>query len=438
MSRIHAINLASLTSFALDPVDAAGRHTLRGRAICALVRGQRVRYAISMSIIDPVDLAQSLIRCPSVTPEEAGALDLLESVLADLGFDVSRVTFSDPQSADVENLYARIGSQGPNFCFAGHTDVVPAGRVQAWSADPFAATINEGRLIGRGAADMKGAIAAFVAAAATYLADEDRPARSGSLSLLITGDEEGPAINGTRKMLDWLKGRGQSISHCLVGEPTNPDSMGEMVKVGRRGSINCFVTIHGTQGHVAYPDRARNPLHALPVFLSALTDQALDSGYPFFQPSSLQVTEIETDNPAHNMIPGDVRFRLNVRFNPHWTGDAVAEWIDNRLSEARDRTDFSYEFLPIISGEAFLTEDQTYLDMLADSIERQTGRRPEFSTSGGTSDARFIQAHAPVAEFGLVGATMHKIDEQVAVSDISLLRDIYTDILYAYFDRYGH
>lgn len=391
-----------------------------------------------MSSIDPVALAQALIRCPSVTPHEGGALDVLEKTLVDLGFDVSRVIFEDPNSPAVENLYARFGSLEPNFCFAGHTDVVPVGREADWSKPPFEATIENGVLTGRGAADMKGAIAAFVAAADRVLSAPGKLATQGSISLLITGDEEGPAINGTRKMLDWLKQKDQRLTHCLVGEPTNPDAIGQMIKIGRRGSINCWITLHGKQGHVAYPDRALNPVHAVPAFIQNLTDTPLDDGYDNFQPSSLQVTEIETDNPAHNVIPGDIRLRLNVRFNPNWTGKDVAEWINEKCQAARQQTDVDYTLKPVISGEAFLTRDTEFLTLLTKSIEKHTRVSPDLSTSGGTSDARFIQRDAPVAEFGLVGATMHQVDERVATQDIVLLTDIYADILTAYFRQYGH
>jgi len=390
-----------------------------------------------MTATDPVSLTQELIRCPSVTPVEGGALALLEERLTGLGFDVARVTFEEDGTEPVENLYARIGTEGPNFCFAGHTDVVPAGREAHWSVPPFAAEIYDGVLTGRGAADMKGAIAAFVAAAGNWLAAPAQKETRGSISLLITGDEEGPAINGTRKMLDWLRARGEKIDHCLVGEPTNPNEMGEMIKVGRRGSINCWVTIRGVQGHVAYPHKARNPLHALPVFLTHLTGEPLDAGYDRFQPSSLQITEIETGNPAHNIIPMDVRMRLNVRFNPNWTGADVAGWIEKKLEIAREETGFDYAFEPVISGEAFLTTDETYLSLLREAVAAHTGHAPEFSTSGGTSDARFIQAVCPVAEFGLVGATMHQIDERVEVNDITTLTLIYRNVLERYFQLYG-
>ncbi|MEO1150154.1 MAG: succinyl-diaminopimelate desuccinylase [Pseudomonadota bacterium] len=390
-----------------------------------------------MEQLEPISLTQALIRCPSITPAEGGALDLLERVLSDLGFDVSRVLFEADGTPPVENLYARIGTLGPHFCFAGHTDVVPVGRRERWSRDPFEASIADGILMGRGAADMKGAIAAFVCAAQDYLAAPTETPTTGSISLLITGDEEGPAINGTRKMLDWLKGRGEKIDHCLVGEPTNPEALGEMIKVGRRGSINAWLTITGKQGHVAYPHRAANPLHALPIYLAVLTDDPLDEGYARFDPSSLQITEIETDNPAHNVIPEDVRVRLNVRFNPNWTGKDVEGWIRRKCEEAAHKTGLAFTLESTISGEAFLTTDDDFIQVLTDCVAAHTGRTPALSTTGGTSDARFIQRDAPVAEFGLVGATMHQIDERVCVGDIESLKAIYQDILTRYFYQYG-
>ncbi len=386
---------------------------------------------------DPVKLTQDLIRCPSVTPHEAGALDILEQALVQIGFDVSRVIFEAEGTASVENLYARLGEKSPNFCFAGHTDVVPPGREEDWSVPPFQAEIKDGILTGRGASDMKSAIAAFVVAVQNYLAKDDEGLTTGSISLLITGDEEGPAINGTRKMLDWLEQRGEKIDHCLVGEPTNPNEMGEMIKVGRRGSINGWVTIKGVQGHVAYPARAKNPLHGVPCYINKLILSPPDEGYDRFQPTSLQITEIESNNPAHNVIPASVSLRLNVRFNPNWTGEKIHRWIEERLIEAKNESGFDFDFEAIVSGESFLTTDDNYLRLLSKSVEHMSGKIPEFSTSGGTSDARFIQKIAPVAEFGLVGATMHQVDECVAVEDIQLLTDIYTDILIRYFKTYG-
>ncbi|MEO1241557.1 MAG: succinyl-diaminopimelate desuccinylase [Pseudomonadota bacterium] len=382
-----------------------------------------------MSEIDPIILAQDLIRRRSVTPADEGALDVLSDILSQLGFECTRLKFED-----VDNLYARYGTAAPHFCFAGHTDVVPAGDEANWSSPPFEAAVKDSALWGRGAADMKGAIAAFAAAAARAI---KAGAVTGSLSFLITGDEEGPAVNGTRKMLAWLKEREIEIDHCLVGEPSNPEAMGDMIKVGRRGSINCWLTVTGVQGHVAYPHRADNPIPALLRKLLHLSETPLDKGYERFQPSSLQVTDIHIGNPAHNVIPEKATARFNIRFNPNWTGASIEAWLREQLDNLASTLNATYHIDAVVSGEAFLTTDTTFLGLIADCVEEKTGRRPEFSTSGGTSDARFIKDHAPVAEFGLVGATMHKTDEHVAVADITLLSNIYEAILTQYFQQHG-
>ncbi|CAK9039372.1 6-diaminoheptanedioate amidohydrolase) [Durusdinium trenchii] len=382
-----------------------------------------------MSEIDPITLAQELIRRPSVTPADEGALDVLQSVLKPLGFECTRLKFEE-----VDNLYAQYGDGAPHFCFAGHTDVVPAGDVASWSSPPFEAAVKNSALWGRGAADMKGAIAAFAAASARAI---HKGAVTGSLSFLITGDEEGPAVNGTRKMLGWLKERSIKIDHCLVGEPSNPEIMGDMIKVGRRGSINCWLTVTGVQGHVAYPHRADNPIPPLMRKLLHLSETPLDEGYERFQPSSLQVTDIHIGNPAHNVIPEKATARFNIRFNPNWTGESIEAWLRKQLDDLASTLNATYHLETIVSGEAFLTTDAKFLGLIADCVEEKVGRRPEFSTSGGTSDARFIKDHAPVAEFGLVGATMHKTDEHVAVSDINLLSDIYETIISRYYQQRG-
>ncbi|MEO1135050.1 MAG: succinyl-diaminopimelate desuccinylase [Pseudomonadota bacterium] len=374
---------------------------------------------------DAVALARALIRRPSVTPADEGALDVLQSALERLGFRCARLPFDD-----VDNLYAEIGAGAPHFCFAGHTDVVPPGDSDDWTAPPFGADIRDGNLWGRGAADMKGAIAAFTAAAARAI---EANAITGTLSFLITGDEEGKAINGTVKMLEWLRIKEIAIDHCLVGEPSNPDAMGDMIKVGRRGSINCWLTVSGKQGHVAYPHRAENPIPALLRKLLHLSETPLDEGYERFQPSSLQVTDIHIGNPAHNVIPGKATARFNIRFNPTWTGASIQEWLRAQLDPIAQEINATYVLDCVVSGEAFLTTDMKFLTLLADCVEAKTGRRPEFSTSGGTSDARFIKDHAPVAEFGLVGATMHQVDEHVSIGDIEALTDIYEAIIRKYF-----
>lgn len=382
-----------------------------------------------MNEINPVDLAAKLIRCPSVTPIDAGALDVLEDALKPLGFTTTRLKFDD-----VDNLYAEIGSGDPHFCFAGHTDVVPPGDLSAWTLDPFAGEVRDDRLWGRGAADMKAAIAAFVAASARFL--KQAPPH-GRISLLITGDEEGQAINGTRKMLDWLHVKNIRIDHCLVGEPSNPQSLGEMVKVGRRGSINCWLTVTGQQGHVAYPDRAANPVPTLLRKLTALTAANLDEGFARFQPSNLEVTDIAIGNVAHNVIPQSAKARFNIRFNPNWTGASIETKLHEILADVKSDANVETQLECIVSGEAFLTTDEPFLQILVGAIEEITGRAPELSTSGGTSDARFIKDIAPVAEFGLIGATMHKIDENVPVNDIDLLTDTYERILTKYFAATG-
>jgi succinyl-diaminopimelate desuccinylase len=381
-----------------------------------------------MKKIDPVELAQALIRRPSVTPADEGALNVLEKTLAGLGFRCTRLKFED-----VDNLFAQFGEGEPHLCFAGHTDVVPPGDEAAWRSPPFDAAVKDGKLWGRGAADMKGAIAAFAAAASRAIADG---AVKGSFSFLITGDEEGPAINGTKKVLAWLHEQRIKINHCLVGEPSNPEMMGDMIKVGRRGSINCWLTVKGRQGHVAYPHRAQNPIPALLRKLLRLSETPLDKGYERFQPSNLEITDIHIGNPAHNVIPEKATARFNIRFNPNWTGISIDAWLREQLDVLTGETGAKYELETIVSGEAFLTTDMDFLSLIADCAEEKTGRRPEYSTSGGTSDARFIKDYAPVAEFGLVGATMHQTDEHVAVSDIATLTDIYEAIIARYFEQF--
>jgi succinyl-diaminopimelate desuccinylase len=380
-------------------------------------------------LIDAVDLARDLIRCPSVTPKEGGALEELQGVLEGLGFTCHRLNFSDADTPDVDNLYARLGTEQPNFCFAGHTDVVPTGPADDWSVDPFSAEIRDGFLYGRGAVDMKSAIAAFVAATARVTADGPVP---GSISLLITGDEEGPAINGTRKMLDWLEEQGERIDACVVGEPTNPSEIGEMMKIGRRGSVNFIVTAKGTQGHVAYPHLADNAAHTLTRMLEALIRDPLDEGNEHFQPSSLQITSIDIGNPTENVIPGTAEGRFNIRFNDMHSSESLVRWVRETLDKTAgpDGYDLTYR----VSGESFIFPPGMLSDLISGSIETVTGRRPELSTTGGTSDARFIKDHCPVAEFGLVSQTMHKVDERCSLDDIRALTDIYQNVLMRFFE----
>ena len=380
--------------------------------------------------LDPVAFTADLIRCPSVTPTEGGALDLLQSTLEGMGFVCHRLPFSDDDTPDVDNLYARYGTAAPNFCFAGHTDVVPTGPVDEWSVDPFKAEIKDGMLIGRGAADMKGAIAAFAAACQRFI---DGGAFDGSISFLITGDEEGPAINGTRKMLDWLEANGEKLDICVVGEPSNPNELGEMIKIGRRGSMNMILTVNGTQGHVAYPHLADNAAHRLVTMLDALTAEPLDEGNAHFQASSLQITSIDIGNPTENVIPGEAEARFNIRFNDMHTSDSLREWIRGKLDGAADGTD--YDLKVRVSGESFVFQPGELSNLISDAAEKVVGRRPELSTTGGTSDARFIKNHCPVAEFGLISQTMHKVDERTRVDDINKLSEIYLAMLEAYFRR---
>jgi succinyl-diaminopimelate desuccinylase len=368
--------------------------------------------------MDPVALTQSLIRCASVTPADDGALTVLANALESLGFTVTPVPFGT-----TPNLFARIGQGQPHFCFAGHTDVVPAGQ-GAWTVPPFSGDVQDGVLYGRGACDMKGAIGAFVAAAARRL----QTPLEGSISLLITGDEEGPATDGTVKVLDWMADHQQIPDFCLVGEPTNPTRLGEMIKIGRRGSLNARLTVHGIQGHVAYPQRADNPAHRLIRALAALTAAPLDAGSDWFQPSSLQVTSIDIGNTATNVIPAAARAMLNIRFNDRHTSASLVAWLRATIAQHAERFDLDIS----VSGESFLTAPGPAVTTLAQAIERATGVAPKLDTGGGTSDARFIARFCPVAEFGLVGATMHQVDERVPVAELEGLTDAYAAILDAF------
>ncbi|MCC5995565.1 MAG: succinyl-diaminopimelate desuccinylase [Oceanicaulis sp.] len=379
---------------------------------------------------DPIPLARRLIQAPSVTPADAGALDVLEGALTALGFACTRYPFGD-----VNNLYARLGTAEPVFCFAGHTDVVPPGPDAAWTHPPFAAEIADDQLWGRGAADMKGAIAAMTAAVEAYLALHGAP--KGSIAFLITGDEEGPAINGTKKLLEAVHARGERFDHCLVGEPTNPAHVGDTIKVGRRGSLNGVITVTGRQGHVAYPERADNPIPPLLALLNRLTARRLDDGAPHFQPSNLEVTSIDVGNAPHNVIPEAARAKLNIRFNIAHQGADLKSWIEDEAAAVRAGFNGRIDLDLTVTGEAFLTDQPAFTDLLKSAVIEVTGKAPALTTGGGTSDARFIKDYCPVAEFGLVGATMHQIDERVPVADITLLAAIYTRILERYFEAFA-
>lgn len=389
-------------------------------------------HGVALSEASPLSLAQSLIRCPSVTPEEGGALSFLDCVLAEAGFTVERPVFSEPGMPDIENLYARIGTDGPVLLFAGHTDVVPPGEVTAWTHSPFSGEVADGILYGRGAVDMKGGIACLLAATLRFL-EARGPAFGGSIAFLITGDEEGPAVNGTVKLLDWARARGERFDHCLLGEPTNPERLGDMIKIGRRGSLTGRITVHGRQGHVAYPHRAENPIPGLLRLATALLAAPLDGGTAHFDASNLEFTTIDVGNPATNVIPATALAVFNVRFNDDWTAETLGTEIRRRLDEAAgNAVRFSLDLQPS-NSPAFLTRPDAFVDLVADAVEAETGRRPALSTTGGTSDARFIKDACPVIEFGLVGQTMHAVDERVAVEDLERLTAIYGRVLEAYF-----
>jgi len=381
------------------------------------------------AVLDPVELAARLIRRPSVTPKDEGALDIVAATLEELGFACHRLVFAEGGGEPISNLYARRGDGPPNLCFAGHTDVVPVGAREAWSFDPFAGAMRDGELCGRGAVDMKGAIAAFIAATQRYL-DRHQPRVAGSISLLITGDEEGPAVNGTRKVLEWLGERGETLDACIVGEPTSAAELGDMIKIGRRGSLTGRLTAHGTQGHTAYPHLADNAAHRLVAMLHALLTTELDRGSEHFPPSTLQVATIDIGNPVSNVIPANARAVFNIRFNDRWTGETMERWLAERL----DRVGGRYELDVSVSGESFLVPPGAIGERLAEAIRRVTGRTPDFSTTGGTSDARFIRSCCPVAEFGLVGQTAHQVDERVALADLAALTEIYDTFFGLFFD----
>ena len=382
--------------------------------------------------VDPIELTARLIACPSVTPAEGGALAFIERTLKAGGFTVHRVSFSEPGTPDVENLYARIGSGGPHLMFAGHTDVVPPGEAAAWRHDPFGGTIDEGQLYGRGAVDMKGGIGCFMAAALDHLAAHGgRP--KGSISFLITGDEEGPSVNGTEKLVAWAAARGERFDHCILGEPTNPARLGDMIKIGRRGSLSEVITVTGRQGHVAYPHLAANPIPPLIAVLAALTAKPLDAGTDHFDRSNLEITSIDVGNGATNVIPQRAVARLNIRFNDQHSLASLKTWIESVVAKAATEAITTEIGYARGNSESFLTQPGAFVDMVAGAIAEVTGTRPQLSTSGGTSDARFIKNYCPVVEFGLVGATMHAVDERVPVADLVALTAIYRRIIDRYF-----
>ena len=381
---------------------------------------------------DALSLTRDLVRCPSVTPADAGALGVLQAALGTAGFTVQRVTFSDPGTPDIDNLYARIGSGAPHITFAGHTDVVPPGDEKAWSLQPFAGEVRGGFLYGRGAVDMKGGIACAVAATLDYLkANGGKP--KGSISFLITGDEESVGVNGTIKLLKWAAERGEKFDHCILGEPSNVQELGDCIKIGRRGSQNAVLIVDGTQGHVAYPQRADNPIRGIVKLIAALNAEPLDAGTEHFQPSNLEFTSVDVGNETVNLIPGQVRARFNIRYNDCHNNESLRALVEQRAAKAAgDNIRWRIEWAPS-NVDVFRTAPGPFTDLVVAAIEQVTGRRPDLNTLGGTSDARFIAQYCPVIEFGLVGQTMHAIDERVALSDLERLTRIYRLALDRYF-----
>ncbi|MEZ5853378.1 MAG: succinyl-diaminopimelate desuccinylase [Hyphomicrobiaceae bacterium] len=387
---------------------------------------------MTQDLRDPVRLSQALIRCPSVTPEEGGALSLLERLLESAGFKCHRLVMTEPGTPDVDNLYARFGRGQPNLCFAGHTDVVPVGDEKAWTRSPFGAEIHDGVLYGRGAVDMKGAIACFVVAALRHI---ERHGKNPdfSISLLITGDEEGPSINGTMKVLDWMRDKGEIMDACVVGEPSNPKSLGDEIKIGRRGSLNGELVVLGKQGHAAYPELAENPVPKLARLIDRLSSTPLDEGTPDFQSSSLQVTVISAPNTATNVIPAEARAKFNIRYNDLWRRPNVEAWVREQCAAAALDVGARFEVSFSGTGDVFLTKPGPLVETMRAAVTAATGRQPALTTGGGTSDARFIQAYCPVIEFGLVNETIHAIDERCPVADLEKLTDIYARFIAGYF-----
>jgi succinyl-diaminopimelate desuccinylase len=381
---------------------------------------------------DALSIARDLLRCPSVTPADAGALGVLEKVLKGAGFEVHRVSFSEPGAADIDNLYARIGNGAPHITFAGHTDVVPPGDESAWTHGAFAGEVKDGFLYGRGAVDMKGGIACSVAAALGYLAANGGQPK-GSISFLITGDEEDIAVNGTIKLLEWVAARGEKFDHCLLGEPSNVEELGDCIKVGRRGSLSGTLVVDGIQGHVAYPHRASNPVPDIAALIVALSNEPLDHGSAHFQPSNLEFISVDVGNTASNVIPGQARAKFNIRFNDHHSQESVRTLIEARLTKAAGNRIRARIIWEPSNADVFVTKPGAFTDLVVAEIQEVTGRRPDLDTGGGTSDARFITRYCPVIEFGLVGQTMHQIDERTPVGDLEQLTKIYRGVLERYF-----
>jgi succinyl-diaminopimelate desuccinylase len=385
-----------------------------------------------MTATDALSITRTLVQCPSVTPAEGGALGYLEGLLRSAGFAVHRPVFSEEGTPDIDNLYARIGEGSPCLVFAGHTDVVPPGNIAAWMYPPFGAEIADGRLYGRGAEDMKGGVAASVAAVLAHLKTHGVP-KKGSIALLITGDEEGPAINGTVKLLAWAKARGEPMDHCILGEPTNVEAVGDVIKIGRRGSLTGHITVHGKQGHVAYPERAVNPIHGMTRLLTGLLATLLDGGTKHFVPSNLEMTTLDVGNPTSNVVPNEAKATFNIRFNDTWTPQTLEAEIRRRLDSAAGESIRYTAVFAKTNAVAFVTEPGPFVTLVADAVAAVTGRTPKLSTTGGTSDARFIKDYCPVLEFGLVGRTMHQIDENIGIADLDILTRCYARVLQDYF-----
>jgi succinyl-diaminopimelate desuccinylase len=380
-----------------------------------------------------VGLLQDLLRCPSVTPKEAGALTVLEDYLSSHGFKCQRLIFKADGTPDVENLFARLGSGSPHLCFAGHTDVVPPGNEKDWAHPPFAATIVGDALYGRGATDMKGSVAASAAAAADFLKENGKP--QGSLSFLITGDEEGPAINGTAKVLEWMKANGHVPDHCLVGEPSCRDKLGDTIKIGRRGSLSFEVAVDGTQGHVAYPSKTDNPIPKLARFIDRISSNEIDKGNESFDPSSLAVTTFDVGNPAGNVVPARAAAKFNIRFSTEHGFDSLRDWVNGHLEAVKQELGGRWTLTSSEGADAFLTEPGAFLGLIQDAVEAETGEVPKLSTSGGTSDARFIKTYCPVVEFGPTNATIHQVDERISIAELEATQAIYARIIEAYFSN---
>ena len=381
---------------------------------------------------DPVEIVQALIRCSSVTPLDEGALSILESLFTKSGFTCHRLVFKQEGTPDIDNLFARIGNTGPHLCFAGHTDVVPVGDAKDWKHPPFAAEIHKGQIYGRGATDMKGSVAAFTAAAMDYVNEQGSDA--GSISFLITGDEEGPAINGTVKVLEWMKKFGHVPDHCLVGEPSCVDQLGDKIKIGRRGSLSFTVTVEGKQGHVAYPEKTDNPVHKLSRFVDRISSAKLDNGNNQFGPSTLAVTTFDVDNKATNVVPARATAKFNIRYSTVHTYETLRSWVDSQISAVKNELGGHWIVSSNEGAEAFITEPGAFVGMVQDAVEQETGLLPKLSTTGGTSDARFIKNYCPVLEFGPTNATIHQVDERIDVEELKATTRIYKRIIESYFN----